>query len=183
MNPEQETDHHADALDFRRTVAQALLSGDYLQHDPEDPEPPLRDEDNRYSVTGVAAALTPEQLWVLTKDGWQSAWMDPFTYACPGRRSIPGEVTDLTPIEEATLKDLNEMSGTHCPENTACRLGLPDHDCTLTLDTRLIPAKDRRRLGIPAHGPRSWPIDSLTFQAAAEVLTTHPGALPLDTSH
>ena len=87
----------------RADLAHALRSGQYR----EQPEPwdgnLLRNPEDRYTVTSVAATTVSPCVWARLEGQWHSVWLDELMHALPQRRNYGAEITDLTNEEEQAL--------------------------------------------------------------------------------
>lgn len=166
-------------LSSRREMARALASGRYTQQPPgDDPNPPLRDAQDRYTVTGVAADQSPI-VWVRVQSKWHAAWMDVLSGSLQDRRSFEGDLTGLSEAQERRLLDSGAGDATSLPEVAAHQLGLHaghGHESRLTVHPDAFPESVRARLELPKR--RSpYPADGLSFNQAAQLIALHPLAL------
>ena len=170
--------HFCQGTDARATLAEALRSGNYA----EQPEPwegnLLRDNEDRYTVTGVAATAVSPCVWAQLEGQWHAVWLDELMHALPGRRNYGTEITDLTSEEEQALIRIGGGESRACPEITAQQLGLDtEYSFILHLNIAAMPAASREALGIPTSDQGDWPLDRMSFENAAKVLTEFPNAL------
>ena len=140
----------------------------------------LRDNEDRYTVTGVAASTVSPAIWVQLEGEWHAVWLDELMHALPHRKSCGSEIPDLTPDEAATLTALSAGDRRGCPEITACMLGMWDetqHTGILSANVGALSPDEKTNLGIPSSLRGDWPLDRMTFEAAARLLTLHPQTL------
>lgn len=175
----QESCRARDWLRSRHQLASALASGRYAQQPPsEEPNPPMRDNKTRYTVTGVAADQSPI-VWVNLNSQWHAVWMDVLAEILPGQRSFEGDLTGLSDTQQQRLMDSGEGDTTELPETTACQLGLHTgygHESQLTVNPNAYPESVRVRLGLP-NRKSPYQANDLSFDQAAHLIALHPLAL------
>ena len=166
----------------QETIAEVLTKGEY-QEQPRQPlgDPtlrPMRDNQDRYTVTEVATDVLTPAVWVRYEPNWaayQIELISPSWYRKDktGRHTIQRNQTP----DESTLEHLNAQAGKgdvqHCPEATALMLGIDEHR-SVPVDMVEI-NKECGEPGLPAH------LDSLSFKDAARLLKTVPN-LPRECS-
>ena len=162
----------------RDRLAGFLMNGEY-QEQPQRPrlDPtlrPMRDEEDRYTITGVATdALTPA-VWVSAKGEWTAYHMELIPSSWyrkdPSDRLVLRNTEDL---DEDMVAELENHAGKgdtqHCPEETALLLGIDEH-LSVPIDVIEI-NQDCGTPGLPVF------LDSLSFQDAARLLATVPDLL------
>ena len=170
--------HFCQGQEARLHLAQALLSGKFQQQPANTPNPPMRDLEDRYTVTGAAASLSPI-CWFLLNGEWRAVWLDELTAVLPHRQSWESECRNLPQKDAHELLYLESGDIFSCPEITAHQLGLgnenghPEEIWATVAD--LSPAR-KEELGI---NPKAleWPIDRMTFQHAATLILEEPQTL------
>ena len=179
MTIHQEHCNPQEWLNARQELARALASGRYTQQPKgNNSNPPLRDAQDRYTVTGVAADQCPI-VWVRLQSKWHAVWMDVLSAILPGRRSFKGDLTGLSEAQQQRLLDNSAGETASLPEIAAHQLGLHaghGHETRLTVHPNAFPEGVRARLGLPKrHSP--YPADDLSFNQAAQLIAQHPLAL------
>ena len=173
----------------RNGLAEALLSGKYQeQHEPWETNP-LRDENDRYTVTGVACAAVSPIVWVRYPENWRdpwtnspgfwkAVWIDELMHVLPNRRGYENQQADnLNESELDALDDIGAGDSQGCPEITAHNLGLREKNNLIVVTAGAIPPEDRERVGIRRSQTGEYPIDRMKFAEAAKILTEHPESL------
>ena len=163
-------------LQNRLDLANTLASNKYSQQPATRKEPPLRDNNNRYSIDGVAAAASPPIIWAKVQNKWLAVWIDELSGTRAARRRYTGDLVNLSPDAENDL--IRHGSGEHAglPEVAACLLGLhdgPEHPPHLLIHPGTFPERTRRELGLPDR-PYAYQANDLTFTQAAQLITIHP---------
>ncbi len=167
--------------EHRLALAGTLESGGYREQPREKRHAGrLRDSQDRYTVTGVAAHALCPTVWVRTEEGWAAYWYEEITPEAweSGARAMPREVRNPDPEQLARLqRHAGNGDTTGCPEITAHLLGIIEnerHADRLEMAPRALTPRQREDAGIPGNGQRPLPIDLLDFGTAASLIRALP---------
>lgn len=166
---------YCEHTDTRRELADTLAKGAH----PEQPQRPrldptlrpMRDGQDRYTITGVATDVLTPTVWVKAKNEWTAYHMElipPSWYWRDDRNCLV--LRDTEDLDDDMIAELTAHAGSgdveHCPEETALRLGIDEHR-SVPIDVVEI----NPECGIPG-----LPVflDSLNFEDAARLLRTVP---------
>lgn len=162
-------------LKARLELAQALISGRYVQQPPSQEQPPLRDAHGRYTIDGVAADLSPI-IWTMLDGKWHAVWLDELSGTAALEKSRGGAITGLTGAEKAQLLRLNVGETAILPEITACQLGLHgsgNHPDQLMIHPDAVSTGQAKELGLPLR-KSPYPANTLSLLQAAQLITLNP---------
>ena len=167
----------------RLALADALDSGRYAQqHGSQRLYGVLRDDQDRYSITGVATRELTNSLWVRTRRTWD-------VYDRPDVAGIvPADTAEETQPSEEVLALLRQSGATPvccgCPPQTAHAVGVPQtrrghirHPDVLWFRTYLLTPNEMGAAGIPENWHLPYCLDALDFPLAAHLLRQHPDLL------
>ena len=136
---------------------------------------------DRYSVTGVAADTLMPTLWTKFQGIWRAYHLDEIQAAWPHMN--PASFDSSTLNHDDFQRLANAAGEGHietCPEATACALGLHDneeHPEMLTISVAALTDEERRVHHVHDNGKGRYPIDLLSFHAAAQLLQDVPDLL------
>ena len=134
-------------------------------------------------MTGVATLEIAPMVWVRTPEMWTVYSLESFAHAFPNKKGIQTHYPDQ---DEDFIETLLELAGTGtgigCPEETACVLGLHEHDNsthpdTIEVNAQLLTQRERQTFGIPVDWDHPYPLDLLDFKDAALLIRRYSNAL------
>ena len=166
---------------YRLALAGTLEDGDYREQPRRERHAErMRDFQDRYTVTGVAAHALCPTVWVRTEDAWTAYRHEEITDEAweGGARAMPREVRNPDPEQlERLLRRAGGGDIVGCPEITAHLLGIIEnerHADRLEIDPRVLTPQQREDAGIPGNRHRPVPIDLLDFRTAASLIRDVP---------
>ena len=165
-------------LQSRRALADALASGHFQQQPHQVERVPMRDDQDRYTVTGVAACLSPN-VWVQLEDQWHAVWTDELSELNHTPPQPNGDMSGLSELEQHRILQRTAGNVVYMPEITACGLGLyggHEHPSELQIHPAAFLTQVQKQLGLPRR-TEAYPADYLSFEQAATLITLHPMAL------
>ena len=175
---------YCEGKDMREALADALESGKYQEQPAQErhSHAQLRNSQNQYSVTGVAADALFPFLWIKNEGNWRAFDSERIPEEWQ-KRELPHEMTSLSQdqFDELTSKEPGDSTG--CPERTACLLGLHvnhEHPQVIEIRCSLLTASEKKEAGIYRKQTRDYPLNMLGFQAAAKLLREEPNLLAGD---
>ena len=172
---------YCEGKDMREALADALESGKYQEQPVQErhSHAQLRNSQDRYSVTGVAADTLFPFLWIKKEDQWHA--LDPERIPQEWQiKNLHGEITSLSQDELEEITSQEPGDSTTCPERLACLLGLHtnyEHPQVIEIRCSLLTASEKREAGIYRKQTRDYPLNMLGFQAAAKLLRKEPNLL------
>ena len=173
------SDHcqYCEAAPERLRLAEALESGRYQQPPrSERPAGLLRNSQNLYNITGVATAELTPSVWVKHDSTWRVHPPEALRQAFPKIKKVPKEFPQP---HELFVQQLEDHAGNGiamgCPEETACALGLHEHDNSthpeeIMVYAYLLSPDERKAAGIPRDQRKPHPLDLLDFSDAARFI-------------
>ena len=163
------------AAPARTRLADALMSGRYQQAERPGLLSLLRDERDRYSISGVATAELTNSVWVRKKPDWQVYPQDEFNRVFPefaeSQKEFPHQVRHfLKQLENA----LGRGNSTGINPDTARALGLAENTEVLWCSTTNMTAAQKQAAQIPENWHDPYILDAFTYELAAELLREDP---------
>ena len=168
-------------LKARRDLADALTSGRFRQQPIQTDRIPMRDDQDRYTISGVAASLSTN-VWIRLEDQWHTVWFNEISELKLADRQQNGDISGLNEMDQARILDRTSGDVLYMPENTACTLGLHEdpegheHPSELQIHPNAFPTEIQQKLDLPKRKD-PYPADYLSFEQAAELINRHPMAL------
>ena len=175
---------YCEGAEMREKLAQALESGRYREQPAwaRHPQMELRNQDDRYSITGVAADVLMPCLWVRNQGSWHVFDFEHLPEKWH-RRNLPHETTSMNEEDFQEILETGAGESIICPEQAACTLGLHtnhEHPNILEIRCPLLSDDQKKEARIPLEQTGLYPLNMLDFRAAARLLRDEPNILEGD---